>query len=161
MPKVTTFLTFEKNGEEAVRFYVSLFPNSKIHAIERYPEDGMLPKGSLMHASFELDGQAFMAMDGGPHFQFAQGFSLHVSCDTQAEIDHLWDRLAEGGEEQMCGWVQDRFGISWQIIPPVLGQLLTDPDRDKAQRTLKAMLGMKKLDIAALERAHAGEGAPA
>ena len=154
MSKVTTFLTFQERGEEAVRFYVSLFPNSQIHMIVRSEGGGSFPQGALQHASFEIDGQAFMAMDGGPYFKFDQGFSLFANAETQAEIDRLWSALSEGGEEQPCGWLKDRFGISWQIIPPILGTLLTDKDAEKAKRVMEAMLQMKKIDIQALQDAY-------
>lgn len=155
MRKVTPFLTFRANAEEAINFYVSLFNNSQIHSIVRYEEDGgMLPKGSVLHASFELDGQPFMAMDGGDGFQFEQGFSIYVDCETQEEIDRLWDALRQGGGEEMCGWIKDRFGISWQIIPSVLGRYMSDPDPVKAGRVTQAMLKMQKLDIKTLQEAY-------
>lgn len=154
MSKVNTFLTFQEKGEEAVRFYVSLFPNSKIHSLVLSEGGGPFPPGALQHASFELDGQAFMAMDGGPYFSFAQGFSLFASAETQAEIDRLWSALTEGGEEQPCGWLKDRYGVSWQIVPPILGTLLTDENPVKAQRVMEAMLQMKKIDIQALQDAY-------
>lgn len=139
------FLTFKENGEEAIRFYVSLFKNSKIHSITRSHGEGRFAKGSLMHASFQVDGQQFMAMDGGEHFSFAPGFSLFMSVNTQDEIDRLWDKLSEDGEEHPCGWVKDKYGISWQIIPAILGQLLNEPD--KSGRVMQAMFRMKKIII--------------
>jgi predicted 3-demethylubiquinone-9 3-methyltransferase (glyoxalase superfamily) len=154
MSKVTTFLTFKEKGEEAVNFYVSLFKNSKVLSLVRSEGESPIAQGALMHASFLLDGQAFMAMDGGPYFNFEQGFSLFVNCETQAEIDRLWEKLSEGGEEQMCGWVKDRYGVSWQIVPPILGDLLTDKDAEKAQRVMEAMLKIKKIDISALQYAY-------
>jgi predicted 3-demethylubiquinone-9 3-methyltransferase (glyoxalase superfamily) len=154
MSKVSTFLTFKENGEEAIQFYVSLFKNSKIISIVRSEGHGPMPKGVLMHASFQIDGQEFMAMDGGPQFSFEQGFSMFVNCETQEEIDRLWTRLAEGGEEQMCGWVKDRYGVSWQIVPPILGDMLTDPDAEKAQRVMEAMLKMRKIHIPTLQLAY-------
>jgi predicted 3-demethylubiquinone-9 3-methyltransferase (glyoxalase superfamily) len=156
MQKVTPFLTFKEKGEEAVNFYVSLFPNSKITSMSRSEVDGPFAKGALQHASFQLAGQEFLAMDGGPSFSFDQGFSLLVNCKSQEEIDRLWEALAEGGEEQMCGWVKDRYGISWQIIPPMLGSLLFDPDSEKSGRVMNAMLQMKKIDIKALQQAYEG-----
>jgi predicted 3-demethylubiquinone-9 3-methyltransferase (glyoxalase superfamily) len=156
LKKITTFLTFKEKGEEAVKFYVSLFKNSQIGEIVCYGGGGPLPEGALMHASFQLDGQEFMAMDGGPQFGFEQGFSLFVNCETQEEIDHLWDSLREGGEEQMCGWVKDRYGVSWQIIPPILGELINDKDAEKSGRVIEAMLKMRKIDIGALKRAYTG-----
>ena len=154
MQKITTFLTYQERGEEAVNLYVSLFKNSKINNIVRYGDGGPFPPGSLLNASFELDGQEFMAMDAGPHFQFANGMSLMVDCKTQEEVDRLYDGLAEGGEKQPCGWVKDRFGVSWQIVPSVLGQLMGAPDRAKAQRVMEAMMTMHKMDIATLQRAY-------
>jgi predicted 3-demethylubiquinone-9 3-methyltransferase (glyoxalase superfamily) len=153
MQKITTYLTFAERGEEAVNFYVALFKNAKINNIVRYGDGGPFPAGSLLNASFDLEGQQFMAMDAGPHFQFAEGISLFVDCKTQEEVDRLYDGLSEGGEKQPCGWVKDRFGVSWQIVPSVLGQLMGDPDRAKAQRVMEAMLKMHKMDIAALQRA--------
>lgn len=156
MGKVTTFLTFKENGEEAVNLYVSLIKNSKVETIARSEGGGPFPKGALQQASFQLDGQQFMAMDGGPYFSFEQGTSLFVNCETQEEIDRLWEKLTEGGEEQACGWLKDKFGVSWQIIPSVMGKLLTDPDAEKASRVMEAMLKMKKIDIQTLQQAYAG-----
>jgi predicted 3-demethylubiquinone-9 3-methyltransferase (glyoxalase superfamily) len=156
MQKVTPFLTFKEKGGQAVNFYVSLFPNSKITSMSRSEVDGPIAKGALQHAAFQLAGQEFLAMDGGPYFSFEQGFSLFVSCETQEEIDRLWDRLSDGGEEQPCGWVKDRYGISWQIIPPILGSMLFDPDSEKAGRVMNAMLQMKKIDIKTLQQAYQG-----
>lgn len=149
MQKVTTFLTFKERAEEAVHFYVSLFKNSKIESIMRHD-------GGLLHASFQLDGQSFMAMDGGPYFSFAQGTSLFVNCETQQEIDALWEKLAEGGEEQPCGWVKDKYGVSWQIVPSILGELMQDKDPEKSNRVMQAFLKMSKFDIQALRDAYAG-----
>lgn len=154
MQKITTFLTFQERGEEAVNFYVSLFQNSRITNIVRYEDGGPFPAGTLINATFELDGQQFMAMDAGPHFRFAEGISLLVDCKTQEEVDRLYDGLAEGGEKQPCGWVRDKFGVSWQIVPSVLGELMGDPDRAKAQRVMEALMPMHKIDIAALQRAY-------
>lgn len=156
MQKITTFLTFAQRGDEAVNYYVSIFPNSRISNIARSEAGGPLPDGTLLNASFELDGQAFMAMDGGPHFSFAQGTSLLVHCTTQEEVDYYWSKLSAGGEEQPCGWLKDKFGVSWQIVPEQLGQLMQDPDRDRAGRVMDAMLKMKKIDIAALQVAYDG-----
>jgi len=154
MQKVTTFLTFKEKGEEAVNLYVSLFKNSKIMSIVRSKGEGPIAKGALLHASFQLDGQEFMAMDGGPYFSFAQGISLFVNCETQEEMDRLWDKLSEGGEEQPCGWVKDKYGVSWQIVPPILGEMLNDKDAEKSKRVMEAMLKMKKIDIKALQQAY-------
>jgi len=154
MQKITTFLTFKERGAEAVEFYVTLFKNSKVHAMHTHPGRGPLPEGALLHASFELDGQRFMAMDGGASFSFSQGFSLFVNAETQDEIDRLWDALkADGGREDRCGLVQDKFGVSWQIVPPVLGQLMGGSDRERAGRVMQAMLKMNKLIIKDLEEA--------
>ena len=154
MSKVTTFITFNNQAEEAVNFYVSLFKNSKVISMSRYP-DGMPGLGGMvMSATFELDGREYFALNGGEHFTFTDGFSLYVNCETQAEVDDLWTKLtANGGEPGRCGWLKDRFGLSWQIIPSVLGQLLGDPDPKRAGQALQAMLAMNKLDIAELQRA--------
>jgi predicted 3-demethylubiquinone-9 3-methyltransferase (glyoxalase superfamily) len=154
MSSVKTFLAFKENGEEAVKLYTSLIKNSSILSIVRSETDGPIPKGALLHASFVLEGQEFMAMDGGPHFSFAEGISIYVDCDSQEEIDRLWAALSDGGEEQMCGWLKDKYGVSWQIIPSTLGGMITDPDAEKARRVTEAMLQMKKFDMAALERAY-------
>jgi predicted 3-demethylubiquinone-9 3-methyltransferase (glyoxalase superfamily) len=154
--KVTTFLTFKDHGEEAVNFYASLFKNSKIQSIVRSEGRDQMAKGALLHAAFTLDGRPFMAMDGGPHFRFDQGFSLFVSCQTQEEIDRLWEKLSEGGEPQMCGWVTDRYGISWQIVPSMMGELMDGSDPARAKRVWEAMLKMRKLDIEGLQRAFLG-----
>jgi len=156
MSKVTTFLTFKENGEQAVNLYVSLIKNSKISSIVRSNGGGPFLQGALQHASFQLDGQEFMAMDGGPYFSFDQGFSIFVSCETQEEIDHLWEKLSDGGEEQMCGWLKDRYGISWQIIPSILGGMMMDENPEKSQRVVEAFLKMKKFDIKTLQEAYAG-----
>src|SRR4030095_340619 len=158
MQKITTFLTFKDRGAEAVEFYISLFNNSKVHSMHTHPGGGPLPEGALLHAIFELDGQRFMAMEGGPHFAFSQGFSLFVNAETQEEIDRLWEALtADGGREDRCGWVRDKFGVSWQIVPPVLGQLMGGPDRERAGRVMQAMLKMNKLIIRDLEEAKKAE----
>jgi predicted 3-demethylubiquinone-9 3-methyltransferase (glyoxalase superfamily) len=150
MQKITTFLMFNDQAEPAVKLYTSVFKNSRI--IDEMPG----PDGNAMGYTFEIDGQRFNAMNGGPHFTFAEGMSLFVSCETQEEIDALWEKLSEGGEKQPCGWLKDRFGVSWQIIPSVLGELLSDPDRERAGRAMEAMLKMGKLDIAGLRRAYDG-----
>ena len=154
--KITTFLTFDGQAENAVNLYTSVFKNSKITSTSRYGDGGPGPKGSLMSATFELDGQEFIALNGGPSFSFAQGFSLFVSCETQAELDEYWEKLSEGGKQVQCGWLTDKFGVSWQIVPSVLGKLLSDPDKQKAGRVMNAMLKMVKLDIAELKRAYEG-----
>ena len=154
MPKITTFLTFDDQAEEAVTFYTSVFPNSRIVTTTRYGEAGPGAKGALMSATFELDGQQFMALNGGPSFTFSQGISLFVHCETQEEIDELWEKLSEGGEKGPCGWLTDKYGVSWQIVPRVLGEMLNDEDPEKANRVMNAMLQMSKLEIEGLRRAY-------
>jgi predicted 3-demethylubiquinone-9 3-methyltransferase (glyoxalase superfamily) len=160
MQKITTFLTFEDHAEDAMNLYTSIFENSRIVSTTRYGSAGPGPEGSLMSATFELDGQQFMALNGGPSFSFAQGISLFVTCETQEEIDELWERLAEGGEKGPCGWLTDRFGVSWQIIPRVLGEMLQDEDAERAKRVLNAMLQMSKIEIDGLRRAYESTEAP-
>ncbi len=155
MQTITPFLTFSDQAEEAVNFYVSIFKNSKVVSVSRYGEGGPGPKGSAMSVSFLLDGREYFALNGGPHFTFTDGFSLFVSCETQEEVDELWEKLSAGGEKGQCGWLKDKFGLSWQIIPTALGQLLADKDPRKAQNVMQAMLQMTKIDIAALKRAYA------
>lgn len=150
MQKITSFFMFEDKAVEAMEFYVSVFENAKI--ISTMPG----PNGKAMGGTFELEGQQFSAFNGGPHFKFSEGNSQMVSCETQDEIDHYYEKLSDGGEQQPCGWLKDKFGLSWQIIPPILGQLLGDPDREKANRVMQAMLAMKKIDIQALKDAAAG-----
>jgi predicted 3-demethylubiquinone-9 3-methyltransferase (glyoxalase superfamily) len=152
--KIVTFLTFDDEAEEAVNHYTSVFKNSKIIRTNCYPEGGPVTAGSFMSAELELDGQPFFALNGGPSFTFSQGISLFVNCDSQEEIDELWERLSEGGEKGPCGWLTDRFGVSWQIVPRVLGAFLSDPDPEKAQRVMDAMLQMTKLEIKTLQQAH-------
>jgi predicted 3-demethylubiquinone-9 3-methyltransferase (glyoxalase superfamily) len=160
--RITPFMWFDGQAQEAAELYVSVFPDSRITGITRYGEAGKDvtggAPGSVMTIAFELFGQPFTALNGGPLFRFSEAISFEVSCETQDEVDRYWDRLAEGGDPtaQQCGWLKDRFGVSWQIVPTVLGRLLGDPDPEKAGRAMQAMLGMKKLDIAELERAHAG-----
>jgi predicted 3-demethylubiquinone-9 3-methyltransferase (glyoxalase superfamily) len=159
--KITTFLTYDGQAEEAANLYTSVFPNSKITSTRRYGAAGPGEEGSLMTATFELDGQEFMALNGGPSFTFAQGFSLFVDCETQEEVDQLWEKLSEGGEPGRCGWLTDKFGVSWQIIPKALGELLGDEDRKKANRVMNAMLQMGKIEIAGLRKAYESEEAAA
>jgi predicted 3-demethylubiquinone-9 3-methyltransferase (glyoxalase superfamily) len=154
--KITTFLTFDDQAEEAVAFYTSVFDNSRIRSTTRYGDAGPGPKGSLMTADFELDGQPFVALNGGSSFDFAQGMSLFVSCETQEEVDHYWEKLSEGGEKGPCGWLTDRFGVSWQVAPRVLREMLDDEDPEKAQRVMRAMLQMGKIEIDGLRRAYDG-----
>jgi len=154
MPRITPFLWFDNQAEEAAKLYVSIFKNSKIISIARYGEAGPGPKGSAMTVAFQLDGQDFTALNGGPVFKFNESISFVVSCKTQQEVDDYWKKLtAGGGEESQCGWLKDKYGLSWQIVPTVLNELLSDPDPKRANRAMKAMLGMKKLDIAALKKA--------
>jgi len=155
MQKITPCLWFDTEGEDAATLYTSVFPNSKIGKITRYGSAGPRPEGTVMTVEFELDGQSFVALNGGPQFTFTEAISFQVSCDSQEEVDSYWNKLAEGGEEGPCGWLKDRFGLSWQIIPKRLPELLNDPDREKSQRVMAAMLEMKKIEIAELERAAA------
>ena len=157
MPKITPFLWFDNQAEEAAKFYAAIFKNSKIGTVSRYGEAGPGPAGSAMTVSFELDGLEFIALNGGPAFKFTEAISLHVNCETQEEVDYYWGKLLEGGgQPSQCGWLKDKFGLSWQIIPATLPRLLTDPDRDKANRVMQAMLQMSKIDVAKLEQAAKG-----
>jgi len=156
MQKITTFLWFDTQAEEAANFYVSLFKNSKILSVSRYGEAGPGPKGSVMSCTFQLEGQEFMALNGGPHFKFTPAISLFVKCTSQAEVDELWEKLSAGGKKDHCGWLTDKFGLSWQIIPVQLGEMLGDRDREKAGRVMQAVLKMDKIDIGGLERAYQG-----
>ena len=157
MQKITPFLWFNDQAEEAMIHYTSIFKNSKIGSVSRYGEGGPGAAGMVMSATFEIEGQQFMALNGGPHFSFTPAISLFVNCESQAEVDDLWDRLSEGGAGGRCGWLTDKFGLSWQIVPSVLGELMGDPDPEKSGRVMNAMLQMDKLDIAGLQRAYAGE----
>ncbi|MER7954697.1 VOC family protein [Streptomyces sp. NPDC096030] len=150
MPRITPNLWFDTQGKEAAEFYCSVFPHSEIRRISYYGEAGPREAGSVMTVDFVLDGKEFTALNGGPDFTFNEALSLLVDCADQDEVDHYWSRLSEGGEEGPCGWLKDRFGVSWQIVPSVLEELIADPDEARAQRAMKAMLGMGKLDIAAL-----------
>lgn len=158
MQKITTFLWFDTQAEEAASFYVSLFKNSEIKSVSRYPAEGEevtgKQAGTVMTVKFQLDGQEFIALNGGPHFKFNEAISLVVNCETQEEIDELWEKLTEGGTEVQCGWLKDKYGLAWQITPPVLDEMLQDQDPDKAARVMKAMLQMKKIDIPTLKRAY-------
>jgi predicted 3-demethylubiquinone-9 3-methyltransferase (glyoxalase superfamily) len=155
--KISTFLWFDNNAEEAVNFYLTVFKNSKIHGIARYGEAGPGPEGTVMTIDFELDGQEFAALNGGPTFKFTEAISLVVHCDTQEEIDYYWEKLSEGGQKVECGWVKDKFGLSWQVTPDLLIELLQDRDRAKAERVMKAMMQMKKLEIEGLKQAAEGK----
>ena len=149
-------LTFKEGAEEAVNFYVSLFPNSKVLSLLRAEGNGPLPEGSVLHASFELDGQEYTAFDGGSSFAFTEAFSFVATCETQKELDETWARLTEGGEEGPCGWLKDRFGVSWQVVPMALGTMMSDPKSGSPAKMMEALLKMRKLDIATLERAYRG-----
>jgi len=154
MQKITPCLWFDRQAEEAARFYVSIFKNSKIGEITRYGEGAPLPKGTVLTVRFQLDGQDFLALNGGPVFKFTEAISLIVNCDTQEEIDRMWDKLSEGGQQVECGWLKDKYGLSWQIAPAVIGKMLSDPDPARGARVLQAVLKMKKLDIKKLEEAY-------
>ena len=154
MQKITPFLWFDGQAEEAMAFYVSVFKGSRAMTVTRYGDGGPLPKGTVMSATFQLEGQDFYALNGGPGFAFSPAISFFVSCETQDEVDELWEKLSAGGEKQRCGWLKDRFGVSWQIVPTILGKLMQDKDAAKAARVTQAMLQMDKLDIAGLKRAH-------
>jgi predicted 3-demethylubiquinone-9 3-methyltransferase (glyoxalase superfamily) len=155
--KISTFLWFDNNAEEAVKFYVSIFKNSKVLNTTRYGDVGPGPKGTVMTIAFELDGEEFMALNGGPQFKFTEAVSLVVHCQTQEEVDYFWERLSEGGEKVECGWLKDKFGLSWQIVPDVFLELIQDSDTQKSQRVMKAMMQMKKLDIEKVKQAAAGD----
>ena len=153
MTRITPCLWFDTEGEEAATFYVSLFKNSRITEVSRYGEAGPRPAGSVMVVSFELDGQPFTALNGGPEFTFSEAISFQIDCQSQEEVDHYWDGLTAGGEEGPCGWLKDRYGVSWQVVPSALIALLQDPDPGRSQRAMAAMMTMKKIDIAALHAA--------
>ncbi|GAB3171236.1 VOC family protein [Telluribacter humicola] len=157
MQKITTFLTFNDQAEEAVNLYTFLFKNSNITKTIRYGEGGHLPEGTVMSIIFQLEGQGFMALNGGPYFSFSNGTSLFVHCDTQQEVDELWDKLSYGGEKGRCGWLKDKFGMSWQIIPAALGKYLHSEDAEKAKRAMNAMMQMGKIDIEAISLAYHGQ----
>ena len=160
MQKITPFLWFDGEAEEAVKFYVSIFKNSRIAGIVRYDEEAAKaagrPAGSVMTVAFELDGQQFTALNGGPLFKFTEAISLVVNCETQEEVDHFWEKPAAGGHEVQCGWLKDRFGVSWQVVPAVLSEMLRDKDPEKAPRVMAAVLKMKKIDIGTLKSAYDG-----
>ena len=157
MKNITPFLWFDDKAEEAMNFYVSIFKNSKVGSVTRYGEAGPGPKGTVMTATFELDGQGFIALNGGPHFKFTEAISFSVDCKTQEEVDELWERLSQGGQKSQCGWLKDKYGLSWQIVPSVLGELLGDKDPEKSKRVMQAMLKMTKLDIRTLKQAYEGQ----
>jgi predicted 3-demethylubiquinone-9 3-methyltransferase (glyoxalase superfamily) len=154
MQKITPFLWFDGKAEEAMNFYISIFKNSKIVSVSRYGKDGPHPEGTIFTATFQLDGQEFFALNGGPEFTFTEAISFFVDCETQQEVDELWEKLSEGGEKGRCGWLKDQYGLSWQIVPTVLGELLKDKDAEKSKRVVQAMLQMGKLDIKTLQQAY-------
>jgi predicted 3-demethylubiquinone-9 3-methyltransferase (glyoxalase superfamily) len=154
MQKITPFLWFDHQAEEAMNFYVSIFKNSKVGRVTRYGEAGPGPKGTVMSATFQLDGQDFFALNGGPHFTFSPAVSFFVNCETQQEVDELWEKLSAGGKKERCGWLKDKYGLSWQIIPSALGKMLGDQDAEKAKRVMQAMLQMDKIDIKGLQQAY-------
>ena len=154
MQKIIPFLWFDGRAEEAANFYVSIFKNSKIGKVRRYGEAGPGPKGTAMSVEFEINGEQFIALNGGPQFTFSPAISFFVNCETQGEVDELWEQLSAGGQKNRCGWLQDKFGLSWQIIPTALGQLMGDPDPQKSNRVMKAMLQMEKIDINGLKQAY-------
>lgn len=154
MQKITPFLWFNDKAEEAMNFYVTIFKNSKTGTITRYGEAGPGLKGAVMSATFQLEGQEFMALNGGPEFTFSPAISFFVNCESQEEVDHLWEKLSEGGEKQRCGWLRDKYGVSWQIIPSVLGEMLQDKDAARSKRVMEAMLRMDKIDIKGLKQAY-------
>jgi predicted 3-demethylubiquinone-9 3-methyltransferase (glyoxalase superfamily) len=154
MQKITPFLWFDGKAEEAMNFYISIFKNSKIVSVTRYGETGPGPKGTVMTAKFELNGQEFVALNGGPQFTFTEAISFVVNCETQQEVDELWEKLSEGGEKSRCGWLKDKYGLSWQVVPTVLVEMLQDKDAKKSNRVMQAMLQMDKIDIETLRRAY-------
>ena len=156
MQKITPFLWFDNNAEEAMNFYVSIFKNSRVGRVTRYGDAGPGPKGTVMSATFELDGQEFFALNGGPQFQFTPAISLFVNCETQQEVDELWEKLSAGGKKEKCGWLKDKYGLSWQIIPKALGRMLGDRDPEKSKRVMQAMLQMSKIEVEALKKAYEG-----
>jgi predicted 3-demethylubiquinone-9 3-methyltransferase (glyoxalase superfamily) len=154
MQKITPFLWFDGQAEEAMHFYVSIFKNSKVVSVSRYGDAGPGPKGSVMSATFQLEGQTFYALNGGPQYTFTPAISLFVNCETQQEVDELWEKLLQGGRPNRCGWLQDKYGLSWQIIPSTLGKMLQDKDPEKSKRVMQAMLQMDKIDIKRLQQAY-------
>jgi predicted 3-demethylubiquinone-9 3-methyltransferase (glyoxalase superfamily) len=157
MQRITPFLWFDNNAEEAIDFYTSIFKNSKVVSIARYGDAGPGPKGTVMYATFQLEDQEFMALNGGPQFKFTEAISFFVNCETQQEVDELWEKLSEGGEKGRCGWLKDRFGLSWQIVPSALGEMLSDKDAEKSRRVMEAMLQMDRIDIKTLRQAYEQE----
>ena len=158
MQKITPFLWFDNQAEGAMNFYVSIFKNSKVLGVTRYGDTGPGPKGTVMTAKFQLEGQEFIALNGGPHFKFTEAVSFVVNCESQEEVDYFWEKLSEGGAESQCGWLKDKYGLSWQIVPTVLVEMLQDKDPEKSQRVMKAMMEMVKIDIKKLKEAYDGKG---
>lgn len=158
MQKITPFLWFDNQAEEAMNFYVSIFKNSKALRLLRYGDAGPGPKGSVMTAEFQLEGQEFVALNGGPQFKFTEAISFVVNCETQEEVDYFWEKLSEGGAKSRCGWLEDKFGLSWQIVPTVLVEMYQDKDPEKSQRVMNAMMQMDKLDIKKLKESYDGKG---
>lgn len=156
MQKITPFLWFDHQAEEAATFYVSIVKNSKIVSVARYGDAGPGPKGSVMTVVFELGGQQFIALNGGPQFKFTEAVSFVINCETQLEVDELWEKLSSGGRKDRCGWLKDKFGLSWQIVPAILGRLMQDKDREKSKRVMQAMLKMDKLNVEGLQQAYDG-----
>ena len=157
MQKISPFLWYNDNAEEAVNFYTSIFKNSKILAVARYGDAGPGPKGSVMTINFEIAGQEFIALNGGPHFKFNEAISFSVDCENQEEVDELWEKLSDGGQKSQCGWLKDKYGLSWQVNPRILSELLSDKDPEKAKRVMEAMLQMEKIDIKTLKQAYDGK----
>ena len=157
MQKITPFLWFDGKAEEAMNFYISIFKNSKVGRVTRYGEAGPGAKGTVMSATFQLEGQEFMALNGGPQFTFTPAISFFVNCETQREVDALWEKLSEGGKKDRCGWLKDKYGLSWQIIPSALGKMLGDKDPEKSKRVMEAMLQMDKIDLKGLQEAYEGK----
>ena len=157
MQKITPCLWFDQQAEEAARFYVSLFKNSKIGAINHYGDGAPMPKGTVLTVRFQLGGHEYLALNGGPTFKFTEAVSFIVNCETQEEVDRMWDKLSEGGQVQQCGWLKDKYGLSWQIVPTALGKMISDPEPGRAGRVMKSLLQMKKLDLKKLEEAYAGK----
>src|SRR5918996_3419586 len=156
MQKITPFLWFDNNAEEAMNFYVSVFKNSKVLTVSRYGEAGPGPAGTVMTAEFELEGQEFVALNGGPRFKFTEAISFVVNCETQEEVDYFWERLSEGGQQSRCGWLKDKFGLWWQVVPVILAELMGEKDPEKSKRVMQSMLTMDKIEIEPLKRAHEG-----
>ena len=158
MQKITPFLWFDNQAEEAMNFYVSIFPNSNVLQVTHYGDTGPGPKGTVMTAEFQIEGQEFVALNGGPQFKFTEAISFVVNCETQEEVDYFWEKLSEGGEKSRCGWLEDKFGLSWQVVPTVMVEMFQDKDPEKSQRVMKAMMQMDKLEIKTLKEAYDGEG---